>query len=64
MNEKVQYFVQWAPLNVITDNVIIRSMLSVSICPKVITLSGFHCITKIKKGLKSQGRLKKVRYFI
>jgi hypothetical protein len=27
-------------------NVIIRLMLSVYLCPKVITLSGFHCITQ------------------
>ena len=27
--------------------VIIRLMLSVSVCPKVITLGGFHCILKL-----------------
>ncbi len=71
---KVFEQVQWKPLNVITDNaiirlmwltrcamsqitlskvfhtrrdsliVIIRIMLSLSLCPKVIILSGLHCI--------------------
>jgi len=35
--------IQWKQLNVITNNVIIWLMLSDSLCPKVITLSGFHC---------------------
>jgi hypothetical protein len=33
---------QWTPLNVIADNVIVRLMWSLSVCPNVITLSGFH----------------------
>ncbi len=34
---------QWKPLNVITESVIIRLMLSVCLGPKVITLSSFPC---------------------
>ncbi len=34
---------QCKPLNEITDNIIIRLMLLLYLCPKRITLSGFHC---------------------
>ncbi len=37
------FILQWKPLNVITDKVIIQLMLSIWLCPKVITLNGFHC---------------------
>ncbi len=45
VRSKSIYLVQWKPLNVITDNVIviIRLMLSVCHCSKVITLNGFLC---------------------